>query len=76
MVTPLSDWLQVNRPLIFFVYGQVFFIMGIAIVLQSRRYSRLELAHSLPWLAAFGITHGLNECAALLAYAVAGGPCR
>ena len=76
MVTPLSDWLQVNRPLIFFVYGQVFFIMGIAIVLQSRRYSRLELARSLPWLAAFGITHGLNECAALLAYAVAGGPCR
>jgi signal transduction histidine kinase len=65
MISQLHDWLVVNRPLIFFVYGQVFFIMGIAIVLQSRRYSRLELARSLPWLAAFGITHGLNEWADL-----------
>ena len=51
MLTSLSEWLVVNRPLIFFVYGQVFFVMGIAIVLQSRRYSRLDLARSLLWLA-------------------------
>lgn len=57
----LREWFVLNRPLIFFVYGQVFFIMGIAIVLQSRRYSRLDLARSLPWLAAFGITHAFNE---------------
>lgn len=50
-----------NRPLIYFVYGQVFFVMGVAILLQSRRYSRLDLARSLPWLAAFGIIHSLNE---------------
>jgi hypothetical protein len=37
-----------NRPLIYFVYGQVFFVMGVATLLQSRRYSRLDLAHSLP----------------------------
>ena len=65
MVSQLREWLAVNRPLILFVYGQVFFVMGIAIVLQSRRYSRLELARSLPWLAAFGIMHGLNEWADL-----------
>ena len=39
--------------------------MGLAIVLQSRRASRLELARSLGWLAAFGIIHGLNEWADL-----------
>lgn len=30
-------------------------------MLQSRRYSQLELARSLPWLAAFGFLHALNE---------------
>lgn len=57
----LHDWFVANRPIIFFIYGQAFFVMGIAIVLQSRRYSRLDLARSLPWLAAFGIMHGFNE---------------
>ena len=37
-----------NRPLIYFIYGQVFFVMGVAILLQSCRCSRLALAHSLP----------------------------
>lgn len=44
-----------------FIYGLVFFVLGLATALQSRNYSRLELAKSLPWLALFGITHGLNE---------------
>src|SRR3990172_4264811 len=57
----LRDWFTANRPIILFVYWQVFFVTGIAIVLQSRRYSRLELARSLPWLAGFGILHGFNE---------------
>ncbi len=56
MLASLRDWLVVNRPLIFFVYRQVFFVMGIAIALQSRRYSRLDLARSLPWLAALGMS--------------------
>ncbi len=55
------DWLAANRPLVLFVYGLVFFVMGLAIVLQSRRYSRLELARSLPWLATFGFLHAANE---------------
>jgi signal transduction histidine kinase len=61
MITILREWFSFNRPLVFFVYGQVFFVLGLAIALQSRRYSRLNLAHSLPWLAGFGFLHGFNE---------------
>ena len=50
-----------NRDLILFVYGMVFFTLGLMIALQSRRYSRLDLARSLKWLAAFGLIHGLHE---------------
>ncbi len=57
----LRDLFTVNRPIIFFIYGQVFFVLGLAIALQSWRHSRLSLARSLKWLAAFGFTHGLHE---------------
>jgi len=57
----LRDWFDVNRPLVWFIYGQVFFILGLAIAMRSRQYSRLKLARSLPWLAGFGFLHGLNE---------------
>lgn len=55
------DWFTENRILVYFVYGLVFFILGIAILLQTRNYSRLRLARSLPWLGWFGILHGLYE---------------
>ena len=58
-----TDWFLVNRTLVYFVYGLVFFTLGIAILLQTRSYSRLRLARNLPWLAWFGILHGLNEWA-------------
>jgi len=61
MVNTLREWFFANRSLVLFAYGQVFFILGLAIVLQSRQHSRLRLARNLPWLAAFGILHGLNE---------------
>ncbi|NCP86839.1 MAG: hypothetical protein CO094_08715 [Anaerolineae bacterium CG_4_9_14_3_um_filter_57_17] len=61
MITTLREWFFANRSLVLFAYGQVFFILGLAIVLQSRQRSRLRLARNLPWLAAFGILHGLNE---------------
>ena len=57
----LETFFDVNRPLILFLYGQVFFVMGLAIFLQSRRLSRLRLARDLRWLAGFGILHGLHE---------------
>lgn len=61
MVEALRSWLSANRPVVLFVYGLVFFTLGVAIVMQSRRYSRLRLARSLPWLAGFGFLHAMNE---------------
>jgi len=52
---------ELNRDLIYFAYGLVFFVLGLAIALQTRKYSRLDLARSLTWLAAFGFAHGFNE---------------
>jgi signal transduction histidine kinase len=57
----LRDFFSINRPIVLFVYGLTFFIMGFAIFLQSRRRSRLRLARDLYWLAAFGILHGIRE---------------
>jgi hypothetical protein len=57
----LYQFFELNSSLVFFAYGQVFFVLGLAIAVQSRKHSRLALARSLGWLAAFGITHGLHE---------------
>lgn len=53
--------MTVEWVILYFLYGQVFFVMGLVTGLQWRRHSRLELARALPWLTAFGIAHGLNE---------------
>jgi signal transduction histidine kinase len=58
---PINVVFALNKEIILFVYGLGFFILGFAIFLQVQRSSRLELARSLRWLAAFGITHALNE---------------
>jgi len=39
----------------------MFFVLGLAVTLQSRFTSRLELARSLKWLALFGFLHGFHE---------------
>ena len=57
----IESFFNLNRPLILSLYGQVFFVLGLAIFLQSRRHSRLRLARDLRWLAGFGILHGLHE---------------
>ncbi len=57
----MVDFFNINGQIIYFVYGLVFFVLGIAILLQVRRSSRLDLARSLRWLAAFGIAHAFNE---------------
>lgn len=60
MIT-LAEFFLLNRSMIYFVYGLVFFILGFAIILQTRQSSRLDFARSLRWLAAFGITHAFHE---------------
>ncbi|MDH4334179.1 MAG: histidine kinase [Chloroflexota bacterium] len=57
----LADLFATNRIVVLSVYGQVFFVMGLAIALQSLKRSTVPLARALPWLAAFGILHGLHE---------------
>lgn len=61
MLNFLREFLEINSTLVWFVYGLMFFILGLAITLRSRAHSRLELARQLVWLAAFGFLHGLNE---------------
>ncbi len=53
--------MELNWVILYLVYGQVFFVMGLVTGLQWRRHSQLELARALPWLAAFGIADGFNE---------------
>src|SRR5215213_5012105 len=60
-MTSLSVFFTHNKEILLFVYGLGFFILGFAIILQVQQSSRLELARSLRWLAAFGITHAFNE---------------
>jgi len=60
MIT-LADFFLLNRSMIYFIYGLVFFLLGFAIILQTRQSSRLDFARSLRWLAAFGIAHGFHE---------------
>ena len=55
----LAELFETNRIIVLSVYGQVFFVMGLAIAFQSRQRSELPLARSLAWLAGFGIVHGL-----------------
>ncbi|HEX2141955.1 MAG TPA: histidine kinase dimerization/phosphoacceptor domain-containing protein, partial [Candidatus Limnocylindria bacterium] len=57
----LTELFETNRVIVLSVYGQVFFVMGLAIALQTLRRSALSLARPLPWLAGFGIVHGFHE---------------
>jgi len=57
----IQNLFTINHEIIYFVYGLVFFVLGLAIALQSRHSSRLDLARNLTWLAAFGFLHGFNE---------------
>ncbi|MCZ7575273.1 MAG: histidine kinase [Ardenticatenaceae bacterium] len=52
---------EINHTVILAIYGQVFVVLGLSILLRRSRHSRLELARSLPWLAGFGLLHGFHE---------------
>lgn len=47
--------------LVFFIYGLAFFGMGLIVAIESDRGSDPRLRHALPWLAVFGIIHGIHE---------------
>ncbi len=52
---------QSNLPVIYGLYGLAFFVTGILVALESGRASKLALPRALPFLAAFGLTHGIHE---------------
>jgi len=57
----IQNFFSINHGVIYFIYGLMFFVLGLAIALQSRLSSRLDLARSLKWLALFGFLHGFHE---------------
>ncbi len=59
MVEQLQAFFVTNDVVVQFVQGQVFLILGLAMALQWRQRSQLELAQALPWLAAFGLLEAL-----------------
>jgi signal transduction histidine kinase len=60
-VSELAQIFATNRIIVLTVYGEVFFVLGLAVALQSLKRSTLPLARPLPWLAGFGIVHGFHE---------------
>jgi len=55
----IQDFFTFNETVLFFVYGQVYFLLAVAITLRAQSQSRLEIARTLPLLAAFGLTQAL-----------------
>jgi len=55
------EFCQSNLPLIYGLYGLAFFVTGVVVALESGRNSQLALTRALPFLAAFGLTHGIHE---------------
>lgn len=61
MIEFLRNLIAVNTIVFQFIYGLAFFVLGLAIALQSRHSSQLDLARHLTWLSAFGFVHAFNE---------------
>ena len=57
----IREFFVANETVLHFVYGQVYFILGISIILRAQTRSRLEMARTLPLLAAFGLTQALYK---------------
>jgi hypothetical protein len=57
----LQELFEANhRALFYTLYGQVVFLLGVAIALRARRDSDSPLARPLWFLSAFGFAHGLS----------------
>jgi len=57
----VREFFSTNQIVVVFAYGLVYFLLGFALSLQSRRPSDLTLARALPLLGTFGILHGVAE---------------
>ena len=57
----ISQFIQSHMVLVFFVYGLSFFLLGTAVLFQTRKGSGFKIGQHLWLLAGFGLLHGLNE---------------
>ncbi|MBE0429830.1 MAG: hypothetical protein IBX61_08155 [Thermoleophilia bacterium] len=57
----LRYFIDVNAPLLAFVYGLAYFSAGLAILLQRRGLSNFRLAHNLWLVGIFFISHGVAK---------------
>ncbi len=46
---------------VFFVYGLAFFVLGFVVLMYPKKGSAFKVAGDLWLIAAFGISHGINE---------------
>jgi len=61
----IPNFLAANMILVFFINGLAFFVMGLAITLETRRPSKLKLAESLWLLTVFAFLRSLANWAAM-----------
>ena len=47
--------------IVYFFYGLSFFSMGLAVLLEVGRSSKMDFARALRYLAGFGLIHGIHE---------------
>lgn len=57
----IYQFFELNRHIVIFIYGMIFFAMGFGILIKNRQLSRFCLAKSLLWLAFFGIAHAIAD---------------
>ena len=57
----MADFFTRNIILVYFFYGLSFFVMGLAILLESGHSSKLDFARALRPLIWFGLIHGCHE---------------
>ena len=57
----LREFFSTNQIIVVFGYGLVYFLLGFALTLHSRRPSELTVARALPLLGTFGILHGVAD---------------
>jgi signal transduction histidine kinase len=65
-VSELTAFLQANIIPIYFIYGLSHFTIGVVVALETGRASQLRISRALPFLAAFELTHGINEWLGML----------
>jgi signal transduction histidine kinase len=60
-MSELTQFLQANIILIYFLYGLAHFTIGVVVAIEATRSSQLRLMQALPYLAIFELMLGVNE---------------